>query len=132
MPPVYFENAMGRILEHPSGYALLRYHPGRRSLVDVQNYLLHTGRLLHRQGWHKILSDQRLLTPFTHEEQALILDFWQARLFTFGPTVGAVLVSHNAFTRLSFNQIREQAHGALRYHLFEDEAKAAAWLAQVP
>jgi hypothetical protein len=85
MLPVYFENAMGRILEHPNGYALLRYDPGRRSLVDVQNYLLHTGRLLHRQGWHKILSDQRLLTPFTQEEQALILDFWQARHFTLGP-----------------------------------------------
>lgn len=130
MLPVYFENAMGCIIEHPDGYALLRYHPGGRSLVDVQNYLTHTGRLLHRKGWHKMLSDQRLLTPFTEEEQALILDFWQARHFMCGPTIGAVLLSHNAFTRLSFHHIREQAQGALRYQLFEDEAKAAAWLRQ--
>lgn len=124
---------MGRILEHPHGYALLRYHPGHRILADVQGFLTHTGRLLQLRGWHRMLSDQRLLTPFTETEQALILDYWQARHFALGPTVGAVLLAHNVFTRLSFNHIREQAHGALRYRVFDQEAEeeAAAWLCKL-
>src|SRR5689334_9063262 len=104
-----FENAMGRIFEHPNGFVLLRYHPGKRTLLDVQDYLWHTGQLLHRKSWRKMLSDQRLLSPFTTEEQALILDFWYARQFTAGPTIGAVLIANNAFTRLSFSQISEHA-----------------------
>jgi len=45
MPHLYFENAMARLYAHPDGYALLRYHPGSRALVDVQSILTHTGRL---------------------------------------------------------------------------------------
>lgn len=130
MPVVYFENSLGCIYEHNDGYALLRYHPGKRHLEEVQDFLTHTGRLLQRRRWHKMLSDQRQLSPFTESEQALILDFWQARHFALGPTIGAVVLAHNAFTRLSFHHIRDQANGSLRYRLFEDEAEAAEWLIQ--
>jgi hypothetical protein len=125
---LYFENNMGRIIEHPHGYALLRYQSGKRSLADVQEFLTHTGRLLQLRSWYKILSDQRLLMPFSEEEQALILDFWQARHFSLGATIGAVLLSHNVFTRLSFHQIQEQAQGSLRYRHFEQETDADGWL----
>ncbi|RPD44084.1 hypothetical protein DNI29_22050 [Hymenobacter sediminis] len=119
---------MASIFAHPDGYVLLRYHPGPRTLADVQNVLTHTGKLLTLRNWHKLLSDQRQLSPFTEDEQALILDYWQARHFAAGLTLGAVLLSQNVFTRLSFHTIREQAYGALRYQVFEDEAEAAAWL----
>lgn len=85
MALLYFENTMGRIYEHPAGFALLRYRAGRRSLSDVQAFLVHTGRLLQQRGWRKMLSDQRLLTPFTEVEQALILDYWQAHTSPWGP-----------------------------------------------
>ncbi|RPD45225.1 hypothetical protein DNI29_17690 [Hymenobacter sediminis] len=130
-PILYFENAMASIYAHLGGYALLRYHPGARTLADVHQILTYTGQLLAQRGWHKLFSDQRLLSPFTEDEQALILDFWQARHFTHGPTLGAVLLSQDVFTRLSFHAIREQAYGALRYQVFEDEAEAASWLQQI-
>lgn len=128
---LYFENAMGRILEHPDGYAVLRYHSSRRTLADVEQFLQQTGGLLQRRRWRRLFSDQRLLSPFTEDEQALILDYWQARHFTAGSVTGAVLLSHNVFTRLSFHQIQEQARGALHYRLFEHEAEATAWLREV-
>jgi len=130
MPRLYFENPMGCIYEHPDGYALLRYRPARRTGADVQTFLAYTGRLLQLRGWHKMLSDQRLLLPFTAAEQALILDYWQARHAQLGAVVGAVIVSQDVFTRLSFQHIKQQAQGALTYRLFEQEAEAAAWLAQ--
>ncbi|RSK33187.1 hypothetical protein [Hymenobacter metallilatus] len=123
-----YENAMACILEHPDGYVLLRYLPRKRSLADVEEVLQQTGRLLQQRGWSKILSDQRLLSPLTEDEQALALDFWQARQFVAGPVTVAVVVAHNADTRHSLHQVQEQAHGALRYRLFGEEAAAAAWL----
>lgn len=132
MPQLFFENALGRLYAHPDGYALLRYHPGVRSLLDVQQMLLHVGRLLHQRRWHKLLSDQRQLSPFTETEQALILDYWQARHFTFGSTLGAALSSRDAATYRSFTTIRDQMHGALCYCLFDNEAEAAAWLITQP
>ncbi|QJX47982.1 hypothetical protein HMJ29_13955 [Hymenobacter taeanensis] len=131
MPLLYFENAMGRILEHPNGYVLIRYHPGKRSLVDLQEFLTHVGRLLQLRNWHKLLSDQRLLSPLTEEEQALILDYWQARHFTFGATDGAVLLSHNVHSQRTFAHFRDQTHGSLRYRQFENELDADAWLRQL-
>jgi hypothetical protein len=131
MPLLFFENAMGRVLEHPNGYALIRYNPGKRTLADVQDLLMNLGRLLQKRGWFKLLSDQRLLSPLSEEEQALILDYWQARHFLFGATVGAVILANNLSTRLSFARIREQAHGSLRYHQFDNELTADAWLRQL-
>lgn len=132
MPQLYFENVIGRLYAHPDGYALLRYHASPRSLLDVREGLIHVGRLLQRRGWHKFLSDQRQLLPFTENEQALILDYWQARHFTMGPTIGAVLPSADGLAHHSFTHIWDQARGALRYRLFDDEAEAAAWLIAQP
>ncbi|TGD82564.1 hypothetical protein [Hymenobacter wooponensis] len=131
MPLLYFENAMGRILEHPNGYALIRYHSGKRTLADVQDLLTNLGRLLQKRGWFKMLSDQRLLSPLSEEEQALALDYWQNRHFLFGATVGAVIMANNQSTRLSFARIREQANGSLRYRQFENELAADFWLTQL-
>lgn len=131
MSLLYFENAMGRIHEHPDGYAWLRYHPGQRSLSDVQGFLTHTGRLLQRYDWHRVLSDQRLLLPFTEDERLLILNYWQTRQVAYGPVTGAVVLSQDVFTRLSFSQIQQEAKGALVYRVFEEEEAAVSWLSQV-
>lgn len=64
---LYFENAAGRLLEHPDQYVILQYHPGKRAFTDLQALLTHTGILLRRNSWHKLLGDQRLMTPFTEE-----------------------------------------------------------------
>ncbi|MDF7815189.1 hypothetical protein [Hymenobacter sp. YC55] len=132
LPVLYFDNPMGRIFAHPDGYALLRYQAGHRTLADVHDFLVHTGRLLQHRRWLKFLSDQRQLTPFTEAERALILDYWQARHFTLGPTVGAVLAALDTAAHRSFVRVWDEAHGALRYRLFENEAEAAAWLVAQP
>ncbi|MGY2134941.1 hypothetical protein ACW9KT_22105 [Hymenobacter sp. HD11105] len=63
---------MGRILEHPQGYARVEYHAGARDMAYLQAYLRHVGQLLQLRGWHKLLGDQRQLTPYTPEESQLL------------------------------------------------------------
>lgn len=132
MPQLLFENAMERIYAHPEGYALLRYHPGSRSLLDFHDFLLYTGRLLQRRRWHKMLSDQRQLAPYSENEQALLLDYWQARHFTHGRTISAVLLAPNATTHCAFTHVWEEARGSVTYRFFDDEAQATAWLVAHP
>ncbi|SMB99563.1 hypothetical protein SAMN00120144_0264 [Hymenobacter roseosalivarius DSM 11622] len=63
---LYFNNPVGRVLEHPDGYAHIIYEPGPRKLDYLQAFLTHTGQRL--RCWHKLFSDQRLMAPFTPEE----------------------------------------------------------------
>ncbi|WP_152981777.1 hypothetical protein, partial [Hymenobacter sp. AT01-02] len=58
-------------------YAIVHYNPGKRVFSDFQALLTHLGHMLHRRGWHKVLSDQRALSPFTEQEQAYIRARWQ-------------------------------------------------------
>lgn len=128
--PLYFENAAGRLLEHPDQYVIFQYHPGPRKFTDLQALLTHTGFLLRRNNWHKLLVDQRPMAPFTEEESKWIVEFWLA-----GPQQrqgglqGAILVAHDVFARLSMSQVIHEAQAAsLTYRLFEDEVEAATWL----
>lgn len=131
---VYFENAVGRLAEHAHGYALLRYHPGKRHPADFQAFLTHLGHLLHRRGWHKVLTDQRALSPFTEPERSWIREQWMnPRPGVRRETVAAVLLPHDVFARLSTNLVMQDARdGNLVYHIFEDEVAAGQWLRQVP
>ncbi len=87
---------------------------------------------MQRQGRHKLLSDQRLLQPFSEAEQALIVDYWQTRSVRQGLVIRAVVLSQDVFARLSFSRIRHEAQGVLHYRLFDEEAAAATWLGQQP
>jgi hypothetical protein len=128
--PLYFENAAGRLLEHPNQYVIFQYHPGKREFTDLQALLTHTGILLRRNKWHKVLGDQRQMAPFTEQESKWIVEFWldggrqqQEGLY------GAILLAHDVFARLSMNQIMHEAQAsALTYRLFEDEDEATSWL----
>jgi hypothetical protein len=74
---VYFENPVGRLLEQSVGqYVVVEYHPGPRKLNELQAFLTHAGQLLSRQGWHKLLGDQRHMAPFTPEELEWVTGFW--------------------------------------------------------
>ena len=127
---VYFENSVGRILEHPDGYAVIQYHGGARQLDHLQAFLMHTGRLLRQRGWHRILADQTQMLAFTEEESHWILDYWLSQNEQRPDKLyGAVILSHDAFASLSVSQIMHEAQAAaLTYRLFEDETGAQAWL----
>ncbi len=131
---VYFENPVGRVLEHPDGYALVQYAATPRDLATFQAFLTHTRQLLRRQGWHKLLADQRTMPPFTEEERAWIRDYWLVRSVTEGYELyGAVIIPHDVFARLSLNLVmNDSQQPGLTYRLFEAEAEATAWLRQLP
>ena len=131
---IYFENAVGRLSEHAHAYALVQYKPGKRAFTDFQALLTHLGHLLHRRNWHKVLTDQRAMPPFTDEEREWINQRWlHTPLGVRQERVAAVLLPHDVFARLSSNLVMHDAkEGTLTYHIFEDEAAAGAWLRQAP
>jgi hypothetical protein len=131
---VYFENPVGRISEHAAGYALVQYQPGKRVFSEFQALLTHLGHLLQRRGWHKVLTDQRVMTPFTEPEQTWIREQWMSPALGQRPqTLVAVLLPHDVYARLASNLVMQDAReGALTYHIFEEEAAAGAWLQQAP
>ncbi|MBC6989030.1 hypothetical protein [Hymenobacter sp. BT491] len=130
---LYFENPVGRILEHPDGIAWVQYQPGPRQFDHLKAFLTHTGRLLGLRGWRKLLGDQRLMAPFTPEESAWIVDYWLAHQGDDKqPLYGAVLLPHDVFARLSVSQMMHEAQAAaLTYRLFEEVPAAEAWLRQL-
>ncbi|SFP82452.1 hypothetical protein SAMN04515668_0477 [Hymenobacter arizonensis] len=130
---IYFENAAGRLVEHPNGYALVRYYPGPRKFSDFQALLTHLSSLLARRRWNRLLSDQRQMSPHTAQETAWLRDVWLgATSRRPGPRYGAVLRALDVFARLSMNQVLHEARGTgLVYREFDREEEAAQWLRQV-
>jgi hypothetical protein len=131
---IYFENAAGRVLEHPKGFAVFRYHPGPRKLTDLQALLTHTGLLLNRNKWNKLLGDQRLMSPLTAEEGEWIVEYWlDTSRHSQEGIYGAVILANDVFARLAMSQVvNEMKAAALTYRMFDNEAQAEAWLLQLP
>ena len=130
--PVYFQNPAGRLLEHPDGYAVFVYAPGKRQFSELQALLIHTGQLLRRRQWNRLLGDQRRMTPFTKEESAWIVEHWldPANQQPQG-LYAAILLAEDVFARLSTTQLINDAKAAtLTYHFFDNELPASAWLQQ--
>jgi hypothetical protein len=123
---LYFQNPVGRLLEHPQGYAVVEYQPGPRQLSDLQGLLAQLVRLLTQRRWDKVLADQRLMLPYTPEESEWIRANWLTRGVVFR---GAILLPHDVFARLASSQLVHEAKAAnLSYRLFEEPAAAEAWL----
>lgn len=130
---LYFENPVGRLLEHPDGYAIVEYAAGPRDFATFQAFLTHTSQLLRRQQWHKMLADQRLMAPYTDQERAWINEYWLAQKADDGYLLyGAVVLPQDVFSRLSTSMVLNDAQqSALTYRLFENETEAVAWLRDV-
>lgn len=132
---LYFENPVGRLLEQPAGqYVVVQYHAGPRKLHELQAFLTHAGQLLSRQGWHKMLGDQRLMSPFTPEESKWVTEHWlSAAQHRTNVLYGAVLLPHDVFARLSVSQVMHEAKAAaMTYRLFEEDEAAQRWLLSLP
>lgn len=132
-PRLYFENAVGRLYGHPDGYALVQFHPGPRTFSALQTLLTQVRRVLEIHRWHRFLNDQRLLDPYNPEEAAWIVDHWRNTAAEHPAGLyGAVVMSHNVFTRIVMGQIVQEANSAtMHFRRFETEAEATAWLQQV-
>ncbi|KUG08067.1 hypothetical protein ASU33_07645 [Solirubrum puertoriconensis] len=117
------------VREHPH-YVRLEYFAGKRQLAELQALLGHVTRALAKHGTGKLLVDQRLMTPFSPEEQVFVLEDWLPRANAEGGyRWGAVLQAHNVFARLATALVVTQMQGKpMTYQYFTDENAAVAWL----
>ena len=130
--PLYFENAAGQVREHPAGYGVVTYKPGKREPGTFEALGTHLGRLLLDRQWQRFVSDQRLLAPLTEVEKEWTTTRWVNR-HELRPAQlrEAILVAGNAFTRLSLVQILNQTAtvaGGITIQYFEQEDAAQRWL----
>ena len=132
-PKLYFENSVGRLLEHPEGYVVFEYKPGKRKLTDLQALFVHTRNLLERNQCHRLLADQRLMTPFTKEESVWVAEYWlDGSRQRPGGLYGAILLAQDVFARLSMDQVMHEAKAStVTYRLFDKFDDAVAWLQQI-
>jgi hypothetical protein len=128
--PVVFSNAAGELFEHPAGYALIRYHAGKRPAGAVAAMLTQAGALLLRRGWVKLLSDTRLMVSLTEEEKAWIGANWQGRQIARpGHVRVAILLPLDVFARLAVGQVQGGvAPGNIQYRNFSEAPEAHAFL----
>ncbi|QIL75240.1 hypothetical protein [Hymenobacter sp. HDW8] len=127
---IYYENPIGRAVEDPMGFARLTYQPGLRSFDEFKDLLRHVMKLLIRQQDGCLLIDQRVMTPFTPEEQEYVIQQWLPRLVEEGGyRYGAVLVAQNVFARLATATVISAVRDlSITYQYFEQEAEAITWL----
>ncbi len=127
----YYENPAGQLLEHPNGYAVLRYAAGKRSPIELQGLLTHLGQLLLRRGWTRFLSDTRLMEPLTETEKDWVTTHWHDGKIARPPHLqGVILAATNAVTRLGIGQVlRHATPNNIHYHTLTDEAEAHRYLA---
>jgi hypothetical protein len=126
----YYENTVGRISDDPMGFARLTYQPGPRQKEALHTLLGHVTRLLTQYSDGCLLVDQRLMDPFTPDEQVYVLEQWLPQAAQDGGyRYGAVVVAHNVFARLATAMVVTAARNLpMTYCYFDDEAEAVTWL----
>lgn len=125
---IYFRSPAGLILEHASErYAELRYLPSKREPEELATLLTQLGRLLLARDWHKFLSDNRQMTPYSAAEKQWFVSQWLPGLVPRPtPLTGVIVLPEQVVARLSFLEMSMKAAGSLRYRTFQglDEALA--------
>ena len=131
--PIYYQNAIGRLYDHPDGYVVVDYNAGSRQKGDYVAFLQHLEHLLHLRGSNKMLANQRLMAPFTEEERTWIRGQWLTVSHALQrEMIAAVLLPDDVFARLGVSSLMQDAReGALIYRIFNDAQAAAAWLRQI-
>jgi hypothetical protein len=127
---IYYENPVGRVVDDPMGFTRLAYQPGTRPEDEFKALLSHVTKLMARREDGCLLVDQRLMTPFTPEEQEYVIQQWLPRIVEAGGyRYGAILVAQNVFARLATSAIIAAVRDlSITYQYFEQEAEAITWL----
>ncbi len=99
----YFENPVGRLLEHPTEqYFQVEYRTGPRRVGELQAFLNHAGELLAQRGWDKLHHDEGSMSALTPEEIALITRYWATQKHSSTDLYAAMLLPHEVFAQLSY------------------------------
>jgi hypothetical protein len=128
---IYFQSPAGLVLEHSfDRYAELRYLPSKRQPGDLATLLTHLGRLLLTRGWHKFLSDNRQMTPYSADEKQWFVNQWLSGEVPHPtPLTGVIVLPENVVARLSFLEMSMRAsESSLRYRTFREVGEALSYL----
>ena len=132
--PLYYANAVGQVRKHPAGYAILCYAVGPRQQLLYEALLTQVGHLLLSRGWNRLLSDQRVMAPFTEAEKAWSVEHWLGQKIARPSLLRvAALLATNVFARLAFAQVLNQAPAhTVHYQYFEEETADQTYLLGLP
>ncbi|WP_324674834.1 hypothetical protein [Hymenobacter sp. GOD-10R] len=127
---IYYENRVGYSSEDPLGFARLTYQRGLRKGDELRSLLGHTTRLIARRGDGRLLIDQRLMTPFTPDEQHFVMQEWlPLTILEGGYRFGAVILAQDVFARLATATVVTAVRNLpMTYRYFDTESQAIAWL----
>jgi hypothetical protein len=128
---IFFHSPAGLVLEHAhEGYAELRYLPSKRQPGDLATLLTHLGRLLLARNWHRFLSDNRRMLPYSADEKEWFASQWLTGAVPHpDPLTGVIVLPEDVVARLSFLEMSMRASEAsLRYRTFQQVDEALAYL----
>ncbi|MGI4969206.1 MAG: hypothetical protein ACRYGH_09650 [Janthinobacterium lividum] len=127
---IYFQSPAGLVLEHSlDRYAELRYLPSKRQPGDLAALLTQLGRLLLARDWHKFLSDNRQMAPYSADEKQWFVSQWLPGMVPRPtPLTGVVVLPEQVVARLSFLEMSMKAAGSLRYRTFQELDEALSYL----
>lgn len=129
---IFFHSTAGLVLEHArDGYAELRYLPSKRQPGELAALLTQLGRLLLARGWHRFLSDNRQMTPYSPDEKQWFVSQWLTGVVPHpNPLTGVIVLPEDVVARLSFLEMSMRASEAsLRYRTFQQLDEALVYLA---
>lgn len=99
----YFENPVGRLLEHPvEQYIQVEYCTGPRQVGELQAFLNQAGKLLAQRGWDKLQYHEGSMAALTPEEIAVIANYWSTQKHSPTDLYAAMLLPHEVFAQLSW------------------------------
>jgi hypothetical protein len=126
---LYFQNAVGKVVEHPDGYAFVQYNQVKWDVELLRNLLEHLGNLLLHRGWHRILVDLQHIEPLSaKEKQFLIAEWYSCKIPRPASVTTAYTPAENVFSRLAIHELQEVARKNNQSQSFNNLAEAQAYL----
>ena len=128
---MYFNNALGRVYHYAPDYVRIDWQTAPMSRLELRAVYEHTLHLLRRSGLRKVLSDHRLMPPYTPEDRDWLLHNWVPRAIAeAGYSHCAVVQVDDEFNHQTTQQlaaeVAQQTKLAVQY--FDQLAPAQTWL----
>ena len=130
-PTLYFNNALGRVYLYAPDYVRIDWQTAPMTRVDLRAVYEHTLHLLKRSGLRKVLSDHRLMPPYTPEDRDWLMYNWVPRaMVEAGYSHCAVVQAHDVFNHETTQRMVAEVNqtGLLTVQYFDQLDPALDWL----